>query len=75
MVVCVGNQCFRQSDAILELAAGLGGLWRVLSWLRIVPRPVRDALYRWIARHRYRWFGQREQCRLPSAAERARFLD
>lgn len=75
VVVCVGNQTFRQSDAVLELAAGLGGLWRVLSWLRIVPRPVRDALYRWIARHRYRWFGQREQCRLPSAAERARFLD
>jgi predicted DCC family thiol-disulfide oxidoreductase YuxK len=75
VVVCVGEQTFRQSDAVLELAAGLGGLWRLLSWLRIVPRPVRDALYRFIARNRYRWFGQRQQCRLPSPAERARFLD
>jgi predicted DCC family thiol-disulfide oxidoreductase YuxK len=40
----------------------------------LVPRPLRDLVYRWIARNRYRWFGKKETCRLPNAEERARFL-
>ena len=41
----------------------------------IVPRPLRDAIYAWIARNRYRWFGKRDQCLVPTPALRARFLD
>ena len=40
----------------------------------IVPRPIRDAVYRWIARNRYQWFGKRDTCRLPTLEERERFL-
>jgi predicted DCC family thiol-disulfide oxidoreductase YuxK len=64
----------RRSDAALRLCRRLGGWWRWLGVLRFVPRAVRVGVFRWIARHRYRWFGQRESCRVPSETERARFL-
>ena len=63
-----------QSDASLEVCRRLGGAWWLLSLLRFVPRALRDAVYRLVVRNRYRWFGQRATCRVPSPAERARFL-
>jgi predicted DCC family thiol-disulfide oxidoreductase YuxK len=63
-----------QSDASLEIWRRLGGAWRLLSLLRFIPRPLRDAVYRIVVRKRYRWFGERPTCRVPSPAERARFL-
>ncbi len=52
----------------------LGGFWWLLSLARIVPRFVRNPVYRVIARNRYRVFGKRTTCRLPTDIERARFL-
>ncbi|MBL7647361.1 MAG: DUF393 domain-containing protein [Candidatus Hydrogenedentes bacterium] len=63
-----------QSDASLEICRRLGGLWSVLGWLRLIPRLVRDPVYRAIARNRYSLFGKRDTCRVPGAEERARFL-
>jgi predicted DCC family thiol-disulfide oxidoreductase YuxK len=63
-----------QSDAMLEICRRLGGWWSAYGWLRFVPRVIRDLVYRLIARNRYRWFGKKEACRLPTPAERARFL-
>ena len=63
-----------QSDASLEVYRRLGGVWWLASLLRLVPRFVRTPVYRLIARNRYRWFGRRDSCRLPSAEEQARFL-
>ena len=63
-----------QSDASLEVYRRLGGLWSIPSLLRFLPRSLRDPVYRIIARNRYRWFGRRDACRLPSASERDRFL-
>ncbi|HET6431997.1 thiol-disulfide oxidoreductase DCC family protein [Dyella sp.] len=64
------------TDAIGRILAQLGGFWRIPAvLLRTVPRPLRDALYRWIARHRYRLFGQRSSCRMPDPAQAHRFLD
>jgi predicted DCC family thiol-disulfide oxidoreductase YuxK len=61
--------------AILRVLHALGGLWR-LAWLAwIVPAPMRDSAYRWLARRRYRLFGRSEECLLPPPAQRARFLD
>jgi predicted DCC family thiol-disulfide oxidoreductase YuxK len=64
-----------RSAAGLRLAGYMGGLWRlgVLGW--IVPRPVRDAVYDFIARHRHRLVPGAEQCYVPSPAVRRRFLD
>ncbi len=63
-----------QSDATLEVLRRLGGGWRVASLLRLVPRPVRNRAYRFVARRRYRWFGRRPECRVPGPHERERFL-
>jgi len=63
-----------QLDASLEVYRRLGGVWRVLSLMRYIPRSIRNPLYRILARNRYRWFGRKEQCRIPTEAERQRFL-
>ena len=74
-VILEDDGTFRvRSDAALSIVSGLGGVWRAAAVLRLVPRPLRDAVYDWVARHRARWFGRREECRLPSPEERARFL-
>jgi predicted DCC family thiol-disulfide oxidoreductase YuxK len=65
---------YSQSDAVLQICRALGGGWALLSYLRIVPRGIRNGLYRWVARNRYRWFGKRDTCRMPTAADRDRFL-
>ena len=63
-----------QLDASLEVYRRLGLPWSVLSLARYIPRAIRTPLYRIIARNRYRWFGRKEVCRIPTAAERQRFL-
>jgi predicted DCC family thiol-disulfide oxidoreductase YuxK len=63
-----------QSDAALAICRELGGAWTLLGLLRALPRRLRDHAYRVIARNRYRWFGHHETCRIPTEAERARFL-
>lgn len=63
------------SDAIVRVLAGLGGLWRLSRVLRLIPRRVRDLGYRLIARNRYRWFGRSDHCMLPTPEQHARFLD
>jgi len=63
-----------QLDASLEVYRRLGLPWSVLSLARYIPRAIRTPLYRIIARNRYRWFGRKDVCRIPTAAERQRFL-
>jgi predicted DCC family thiol-disulfide oxidoreductase YuxK len=64
-----------RSNAILRCLTVLGGFWKVLATMaRLVPRPIRDAAYRLLARNRLRLFGTAELCALPTPAERARFL-
>lgn len=62
------------SEAALRIARHLRAPWRWSVVFRAIPRPVCDAFYRFIARHRYRWFGTRESCRLPRSGETDRFL-
>jgi len=63
-----------RSTAVLRILRGLGAPWRWLYPLRFVPRPLRDALYGVVARNRYRWFGRRDDCLVPTAELRSRFL-
>ncbi len=65
----------QESDAVLALYDRLPAPWRWLRLARIVPRPLRDAAYRLLARNRYRLLGRRDTCMVPSLAERARFVD
>ena len=64
-----------RSSAVLQIFDVVGGGWRVLSWLRVVPRPLRDAVYAFVAKRRTVWFGRLPACRVPNAADRDRFLD
>ena len=66
---------YERSTAALRILSALGGIWSFAAVLRLVPRFIRDAVYDWVARHRYGWFGRRDTCRLPTAEERAVFLD
>ncbi len=66
---------FSRSTAALRIARRLRFPWNLAYGLILIPRPVRDFLYRLIARNRYRLFGKRETCRLPTPEERERFLD
>lgn len=72
LIVVEGGRLLRDSDAVLAIYAGCGWPWRAAAAARIVPRAVRDPVYRWIARHRYRMFGRRETCWLPSPEDRDR---
>lgn len=63
-----------RSDAALAILSGLGGPWRLAGLLRVIPRPLRDAIYDLVARNRERWFGRRAECRVPQPDERDRFL-
>ncbi|MDR3385460.1 MAG: thiol-disulfide oxidoreductase DCC family protein [Rudaea sp.] len=64
-----------ESMAMLRVLDGFGGAWKALALcLRIIPRFLRDPVYRWVARHRYRWFGQRQTCYLPPMEDAQRFL-
>lgn len=65
---------YMRSDAVMQIFRDLGGGWELLSWLRIIPRFIRDFVYDIIAKNRYNWFGKFDQCRLPTPEERARFL-
>ncbi|HYE60862.1 MAG TPA: thiol-disulfide oxidoreductase DCC family protein [Phycisphaerales bacterium] len=69
-----GGRVYWKSTAALRIARRLGGLWRVLYVLIVVPRPVRDWVYNIIARNRYRWFGKQDACMMPTPELRARFL-
>jgi predicted DCC family thiol-disulfide oxidoreductase YuxK len=65
---------FTRSTAAIYTLAMLGGIFKFTRVFLLVPRPLRDVIYSWVARNRYRWFGKKETCRLPTPEERALFL-
>ncbi len=74
VVVVANGMIWNESDAVLRVFEALGGRWRMLAWVRIVPKPIRDSLYRTVARNRYRIFGRRDTCRVPTKSEQELFL-
>jgi predicted DCC family thiol-disulfide oxidoreductase YuxK len=63
-----------RSTAAIRAVGAMGGVWRVILVLLIVPRPLRDAAYLAFARRRYRWFGRTDQCAVPDPRWQSRFL-
>ena len=64
-----------KSSAALEIARHLSGLWPLLSVFKIIPKFLRDIFYDFIAKNRYRWFGKKDECMIPTPELKARFLD
>jgi predicted DCC family thiol-disulfide oxidoreductase YuxK len=63
-----------ESRAVSAGARHLNWPWRALSWVRLCPRFLADPVYRFVARHRLKWMGRRDSCRMPSVADKDRFL-
>ena len=75
-IVLVDNgRVYTRSAAALRIARGLPFPWSLARALIVVPRPLRDWLYDRVARHRYRWFGRKDVCVVPTPDLRARFLE
>ncbi len=74
MLLVDRGRLLTESDAAIAIARGLGWPWRAAAAARIVPRPLRDAVYRLVARNRYRWFGRRETCWVPGPGDSDRIL-
>jgi predicted DCC family thiol-disulfide oxidoreductase YuxK len=69
------SRLYDGSTAMLRIAGHMRGAWPLLAAFLVIPRPLRDAVYRWAAARRYRWFGKSDSCRVPTQALRARFLE
>ncbi|GLY10750.1 thiol-disulfide oxidoreductase DCC family protein [Pseudobacillus badius] len=74
MILIEGDKVYDKSAAALRICRHLKGAWKLLYAFIIVPRPLRNAAYDFIAKNRYKWFGKKESCMLPSPSVRARFI-
>lgn len=74
-VVQEGDTIYTQSTGALRVLKHVGGAWSLLYAFIIVPKFIRDGVYNFISRNRYKWFGEKKECWLPTPALRQRFLD
>lgn len=74
VVLIEENKMYTESTAALRISKQLNGGWSIFYLFIIIPRPLRDLVYRYIAKNRYKWFGKKEQCMVPTPEIRKRFL-
>ncbi len=65
---------YKQSSAALHICKHLSGCWKYCYFLIYIPKKLRDSIYRYIAKHRYQWFGKKEQCALFTNRHHDRFI-
>ena len=70
-----GNRYYLKSTAALRVAKRIKGLWPVLYMFIVVPGPIRDFIYDFVAKNRYKWFGKKEECLIPTPDVKGRFLE
>lgn len=70
-----GNKIYFESDAALKSLHYLGRGWKIVSYLKLIPKPIRQGVYRMIARNRYKWFGKYDTCVIPKLEWKSRFID
>jgi len=70
-----GVAYYTKSDAALEIAQDLGGLWKLSAIFSWIPATIRNRIYDFVAKNRYKWFGKQESCMIPTPELRAKFLD
>lgn len=74
LIIVNGARIITDSDAVIYIYGNLGWPWRIMAICKIIPKFIRDPIYRFIARNRYRIFGKRETCWMPAPADRDRIL-
>lgn len=75
LVLLYKGEIYIKSAAALKTASMLKGLYPLLTVGYILPRPLRDVIYDRVAKYRYKWFGKRDECMVPTAELQSRFLD
>ena len=73
-VLVKNGTCYLRSDAALQISREMKGLWPLLYGLRIVPKFLRDFAYNLVARNRYKLFGRKQSCMVPTPALKRRFI-
>jgi len=73
-VLIEDNKIYKKSSAALKIANKLGGIWKILYPLIIIPKPIRDFFYNLIAKNRYKLFGKKDACRIPTPQFKEKFL-
>src|SRR4051794_27676318 len=73
-VIIADDRAYLRSTAALQVLRRLGFPWSPLYGFIVIPEFIRDSAYGFIARHRYRWFGHRETCMIPTPEIKSRFL-
>lgn len=73
-VLIENSRAYTRSAAALRVAKKLSGGWKLIYGFIIVPKFIRDAVYKFIARNRFKWFGERESCMVPTKELKGRFL-
>lgn len=74
IVVTFNGKDYQYFEAVLVIAKELGGVFRIIEIFRAIPENWRKSIYLWIARNRFRWFGKRTSCYIPTEEERDRFI-
>jgi len=75
IILVTEDKAYAKSTAALRIAKHLSAGWPLLSAFLILPRFLRDAVYDFIARNRYKWFGKKEACMIPTPELKSKFLD
>ncbi|HYM20301.1 MAG TPA: DCC1-like thiol-disulfide oxidoreductase family protein [Candidatus Kapabacteria bacterium] len=74
VVLIDGDLTFTRSTAALRIIRQVSGLWKVFYVCVVIPKPARDLMYNLITKHRYKWFGRSDSCRVPSRLEKSKFI-
>lgn len=75
IILITQNKIYDRSSAALRIAKSLSGLWPMLYIFIIIPPFIRNFVYDWIARNRYKWFGRQNECMIPTPELKSRFID
>lgn len=70
-----GIAYYTKSTAALKIGTSFGGVWKLLSILELIPSSLSDIVYDFVARNRYKWYGKKEACMIPTPELKAKFLD
>ncbi|MDI1255695.1 MAG: thiol-disulfide oxidoreductase DCC family protein [Flavobacterium sp.] len=70
-----GKAYFYKSSAAIEIARELGGVFTIAGLFRFIPKGLRNTIYDYVAKNRYKWYGQKAECMIPTPELKAKFLD
>jgi predicted DCC family thiol-disulfide oxidoreductase YuxK len=75
LILIEGDKIFTRSTGVLRMMKHLGGGWSLLYGFIIFPKFIRDAVYNWVSKNRFKWFGKKDECMIPTKELKERFLD